>query len=133
MGLKYELNKKKDNEFFLIQGYKKARFFIKIDYSEDWIKTYCLVLPAELIDDYKRFPLYTELLLQNKIESDLTYSIDEEGNVYSENDCPASANYESFKSEYKMAIKGIHIILEKICPKIELTLVDTTMGIREVK
>ena len=133
MELKYASYEKSDNEFILIQGYKGKRFFIKIKCTEEWIYTLCLVLADELIPDYKRFPLYTELLIQNKIQPDLTFSIDNEGNVYSENDSPADTNYQAFKSEYNMAIKGIHIILDEICPKIELNVEDTLMGKKEEK
>ena len=133
MGLKYEPNKENDDEYLLIQGYMEKRFFIKILCSEDWIYTYCLVLGAEMIPDYKRFHLYTEILLQNKFKPDLTYSIDKKGNVYSENDSPAETNFEAFKSEYEAAIKGIKIILDEVCPKIELDVSDTVMVKMEVK
>ena len=111
MGLGY-IEKKDENKLLLANYIDEKYYFVYVLCEEDWIYTNVRLLNGVDIPEDKKEELFRQLLILNKNEKDLTFSLDEEDNVYSENDSPLSTNYLAFKSEYMMTVKGISLFSE---------------------
>jgi hypothetical protein len=133
MNLKFE-ELKKEKRLILLANYNNMKYIVQIankrnaETKKDWICTYVLLLGGESLPSDKKTALFTELLLQNYLVEDLTYSIDLNHNVYSENDSPINTNYDSFKSEFKRSVEGIKIFNEQILSKVGLKMEESVMG-----
>jgi hypothetical protein len=75
--------------------------------ADKWIHVAVLLLGPEEIPKEYREELYGFLLSENWMLDDVTYSMDERGNLYSENDIPEQTNLENFKSELDAVILGL--------------------------
>lgn len=75
--------------------------------ADKWIHVAVLLLRPEEIPQDVREDLYGFLLRENWMLDDVTYSMDEKGNLYSENDIPELTNLENFKSELDAVIFGL--------------------------
>ena len=99
---------KEIHTFRVMWEVEDATFEIRIAIRADkWIHVAVLLLqPDEILDGSKR-ELYEFLLRENWALDDVTYSMDEKGNLYSENDIPEQTNLENFKSELDAVVFGL--------------------------
>ncbi|MHA2208039.1 MAG: YbjN domain-containing protein [Candidatus Thorarchaeota archaeon] len=85
-----------------------TNFEIKITIRADkWIHVAVLLLRPEEVPSENKEDLYGFLLRENWMLDDVTYSMDERGNLYSENDIPEQTNLENFKSELDAVVFGL--------------------------
>ncbi len=75
--------------------------------ADKWIHVAVRLLRPDEIPDKCKLELYDYLLRENWMLDDVTYSMDEKGNLYSENDIPEQTNYENFRSELDAVILGL--------------------------
>ncbi|MFW9786701.1 MAG: hypothetical protein ACFFE2_05715 [Candidatus Thorarchaeota archaeon] len=96
------------NTFKLTWDVDGTPFEIRVAIRADrWIHVAVLLLKPEEIPQEYREELYGLLLRENWMLDDVTYSMDENGNLYSENDIPELTNLENFKSELDAVIFGL--------------------------
>lgn len=96
------------NTFNLRWEVEDTTFDIRVTIRADkWIHVAVRLLRPEEIPDEYRQELYELLLRENWMLDDVTYSMDEKGNLYSENDIPEQTNLENFKSELDAVILGL--------------------------
>ncbi|MHA1867315.1 MAG: hypothetical protein ACTSVB_04610 [Candidatus Heimdallarchaeaceae archaeon] len=121
MELKYQKNEEK-RTFVLPYDINNVKFMVIIlVFPEKWIKIGALILRAEKVTE----EMYLALLQENWNLFEVTYSVDEQGNIFSENDIPHTSNYENFVSEFQAVIFGVINFFEKIAPKFQAKAVDT--------
>lgn len=85
-----------------------TNFEIRITIRADkWIHVAVLLLRPEEVPSENKEDLYGFLLRENWMLDDVTYSMDEKGNLYSENDIPEQTNLENFKSELDAVVFGL--------------------------
>ena len=70
-------------------------------------------IPQELVA-----VVHANLLLANFNLNEVTYSIDPEGNIYSENDLPVDSDLITFKSELGAVVFGYQYFYEQLAPQI---------------
>ncbi|MFX0061000.1 MAG: hypothetical protein ACFFC7_02360 [Candidatus Hermodarchaeota archaeon] len=104
---------------------EEKRFLMRIVATKDFVQTVLLIMEKSQIPADKREKLYFELLRANFYSNDVTYSLDDEGNVYSENDCPLRSDLESFSSELKAVVSSVAHFINEIAPKLGLTVENT--------
>jgi hypothetical protein len=75
--------------------------------ADKWIHVAVLLLRPEEVPSENKEDLYGFLLRENWMLDDVTYSMDERGNLYSENDIPEQTNLENFKSELDAVVFGL--------------------------
>jgi len=96
------------NTFKLAWDVEDSTFEIRVAIRADkWIHVAVLLLRPEEIPQESKEELYGFLLRENWMLDDVTYSMDEKGNLYSENDIPQQTNLENFKSELDAVIFGL--------------------------
>ncbi|MFW9792845.1 MAG: hypothetical protein ACFFEE_00975, partial [Candidatus Thorarchaeota archaeon] len=96
------------NTFKLIWDVEDTTFEIRVAIRADkWIHVAVLLLRPDEIPQENKEELYGFLLRENWMLDDVTYSMDEKGNLYSENDIPEQTNLENFKSELDAVIFGL--------------------------
>lgn len=96
------------NTFKLTWDVEGTSFEIRVTIRADkWIHIAVLLLRPEEIPEESKEDLYRFLLQENWMLDDVTYSMDEKGNLYSENDIPEQTNLENFKSELDAVIFGL--------------------------
>ena len=96
------------NTFDLKWDVEGTAFDIRVAIRADkWIHVAVLLLRPEEIPKETKEELYGFLLRENWMLDDVTYSMDEKGNLYSENDIPEQTNLENFKSELDGVIFGL--------------------------
>ncbi|MFW9993553.1 MAG: hypothetical protein ACFFD4_16025 [Candidatus Odinarchaeota archaeon] len=86
-----------------------------------WIKAAAQILKAEDVPE----GLYRSLLKANWDLFDVTYSIDEKGNVYSENDISSESNYAGFRSEIAAIVFGVRYFFNTVAPKFDIAKKET--------
>ena len=124
MGAKF-IEKQETQTLILAHLIHNKYYHVNIVCEPKWIYTYVLIMNGLDIPEEKKKDIFRELLILNKQEKDLTFSLDEEDNIYSENDSPYNTDYEAFKSEYIMTVKGIELFIEKVAKKFGLEMFDT--------
>ncbi len=103
----FELEEDK-NTFKLLWDVEGTNFEIRITVRADkWILVAVLLLRSDEIPAESKEDLYGFLLHENWQLDDVTYSMDEKGNLYSENDIPEQTNLENFKSELDAVVFGL--------------------------
>lgn len=96
------------NTFDLKWDVEGTTFDVRIAIRADkWIHVAVRLLRLEEIPQESKEELYGFLLRENWMLDDVTYSMDERGNLYSENDIPEQTNLENFKSELDAVIFGL--------------------------
>ncbi len=96
------------NTFDLKWDVEGTTFDIRVAIRADkWIHVAVRLLRPEEIPQESKEELYGFLLRENWMLDDVTYSMDERGNLYSENDIPEQTNLENFKSELDAVIFGL--------------------------
>jgi hypothetical protein len=94
--------------FKLMWDVEGTNFEIRITIRADkWIHAAVLLLGPEEVPSANKEELYGFLLRENWMLDDVTYSMDEKGNLYSENDIPEQTNLENFKSELDAVVFGL--------------------------
>ena len=94
--------------FHLKWDVEGTNFDVRITIRADrWILVAVLLLRPDEIPAESREDLYGFLLRENWMLDDVTYSMDEKGNLYSENDIPEQSNLENFKSELDAVVFGL--------------------------
>jgi hypothetical protein len=94
--------------FHLKWDVEDTSFDVRITIRADrWILVAVLLLRPDEIPAESREDLYGFLLQENWMLDDVTYSMDEKGNLYSENDVPEQSNLENFKSELDAVVFGL--------------------------
>ncbi|MFX1534210.1 MAG: hypothetical protein ACFFDI_08325 [Promethearchaeota archaeon] len=123
---KMDLDYEEDQDSLILPWLiEEKRFLMRIVTTEDFVQTVLLIMEKDQIPANKREQLYFELLKANFYSNDVTYSLDDEGNVYSENDCPLRSDLESFSSELKAIVSSVAHFINGIAPKIGLIVEDT--------
>jgi hypothetical protein len=85
-----------------------TNFEIRVTIRADkWIHVAVLLLRPEEVPAESKEDLYGFLLRENWMLDDVTYSMDEKGNLYSENDIPEQTNLGNFKSELDAVVFGL--------------------------
>jgi hypothetical protein len=103
----FELEEDK-NTFKVLWDVEGTNFEVRITVRADkWILVAVLLLRPDEIPAESREDLYGFLLRENWQLDDVTYSMDEKGNLYSENDIPEQTNLENFKSELDAVVFGL--------------------------
>ncbi len=74
---------------------------------DGWIQILAPLVKAEHVLPQIRENLYAELLKENWRLDDVTYSMDEEGNLYAENDVPAHSNLGNFLTELNAVVYAV--------------------------
>jgi hypothetical protein len=96
------------NTFKLEWDVEDSTFEIRVAIRADkWIHVAVLLLRSEEIPQESKEELYGFMLRENWMLDDVTYSMDENGNLYSENDIPEQTNLDNFKSELDAVIFGL--------------------------
>ncbi|MFW9922557.1 MAG: YbjN domain-containing protein [Candidatus Thorarchaeota archaeon] len=93
-------------------------FNVRIVVAEEWMQLFCLILQANDIPEELVAAVHANLLLANFNLNEVTFSIDPEGNIYSENDLPVDSDLVTFKSELGAVVFGYQFFYEQIAPKI---------------
>lgn len=120
MSLKYELDE--ENQTFKliykVNGQPLNAFIVaRLD---GWIKIRVLLADINDIPVDNRQPFMMDLLQQNFINDDVTFSMDHEGKVYSENDMQKTSNLDGFYTELNAVIYGATLFIKSIAPKYNL-------------
>jgi len=89
--------------------------------TEDWFHLKCLLmfhdsLPQKTED---RIMLWEDLLFANFIYPELTYSIDEDKNLFVEADTPANTTLDYFLMEFSSIALGIDHFYNELIPKLD--------------
>ncbi|MFX1367373.1 MAG: YbjN domain-containing protein [Promethearchaeota archaeon] len=107
LGVSFEIEEEK-NTFKVLWDVEGVNFEIRITVRADrWILVSVLLLRPNEIPAESKEDLYGFLLHENWQLDDVTYSMDEKGNLYSENDIPELTNLENFKSELDAVVFGL--------------------------
>ncbi|MFX1513029.1 MAG: hypothetical protein ACFFCQ_10615 [Promethearchaeota archaeon] len=121
MELRYSHNEEM-NLFYLPYDISGTKFAVQIGvFDEKWIKIAALIVQADMIPK----GLLRALLNANWHLFDVTYSIDDNGNVFSENDVPVDSNFENFRSEFGAVVFGVTHFFDTIANKLNVEQQDT--------
>jgi len=93
-------------------------FNVRIVVAPEWMQLFCQVIPANEVPEELVSSIHAHLLLANFNLNEVTFSIDPEGNIYSENDLPADSDLITFKSELGAVVFGYQYFFEQLAPKI---------------
>ncbi|MHA1309315.1 MAG: hypothetical protein ACTSQO_00180 [Candidatus Helarchaeota archaeon] len=108
---------------------KVINFLVDTRIGSKWIETKCLLLFKKSISDMLEIEpiLHKKILEANFNYAEITFSIDNEGNIYAEADQPLDTDFANFKSEYGSIVFAIDLFFNKIIPSIsnEIKKVDT--------
>ena len=118
MGLNHAYNKEL-NLFHLPYTIDGNQFSVVVGVFPDanWLKIAALIVTAEFVPK----GLYEELLKEMWTLFEVTYSVDENGNIFSENDIPFSSNFENFQSEFQAVVFGVTHFFKVIAPKFKIS------------
>ncbi len=120
MKLKFAESKFED-EFALPFDIEGTQFLVRIFVLGEWVKVAALVVPAEFVPE----GLHRALLKANWDLFDVTYSVDEAGNIFSENDIPSASNFENFESEFNAVVAGVLYFFKAIANEFSVSRRDT--------
>ncbi|MHA1813915.1 MAG: hypothetical protein DRO73_01315 [Candidatus Thorarchaeota archaeon] len=83
----------------------------------EWIKVRVRLGRIDKIPEENQLSVLREMLVQNFELDDVTFSMDDNGVLYSENDIPRSSNLENFHSEMTAVVLGSLTFVREIGPK----------------
>lgn len=87
--------------------------------TKNWILAKTCLMFFETVPDPEIFHLMCiEMLKANFEYPEVTYSVDDEGNMYIEADMPSSTTFENFESEFNSILFGTLHFYNVICPSI---------------
>ena len=105
-------------EIMLPYKIDERTFNVRIVVAPEWMQLFCMILAANEVPQELVGAIHANLLLANFNLNEVTYSIDPEGNIYSENDIPVDSDLVTFKSELGAVVFGYQYFYEQIAPKI---------------
>ena len=105
-------------EIMLPYKIDERTFNVRIVVAPEWMQLFCMILAANEVPQELVGAIHANLLLANFNLNEVTYSIDPEGNIYSENDIPVESDLVTFKSELGAVVFGYQYFYEQIAPKI---------------
>lgn len=106
------------SEIMLPYKIDERTFNVRIVVAEEWMQLFCQIMPANEVPNDLVNAIHANLLLANFNLNEVTYSIDPEGNIYSENDLPVDSDIITFKSELGAVVFGYQYFYEQLAPKI---------------
>ncbi|MHA1504617.1 MAG: YbjN domain-containing protein, partial [Candidatus Heimdallarchaeota archaeon] len=106
------------SEIMLPYKIDERTFNVRIVVAQEWMQLFCQVLQANEVPQNLVSVIHANLLLANFNLNEVTFSIDPEGNIYSENDIPVDADIVTFKSELGAVVFGYQYFFEKKKKKI---------------
>ncbi|NHJ86407.1 MAG: hypothetical protein FK734_13165 [Asgard group archaeon] len=106
------------SEIMLPYKIDERTFNVRIVVAPEWMQLFCQIMTAGEIPEELVGVIHANLLLANFNLNEVTYSIDPEGNVYSENDLPVDSDLVTFKSELGAVVFGFQYFYEQLAPKI---------------
>ncbi|MHA2273648.1 MAG: hypothetical protein ACXACI_17490 [Candidatus Hodarchaeales archaeon] len=115
MGLKYKLDSKKMT-FSVIYEEGGKNWDIRVFVGKHWIQIAARVAMASELPADKREEILEHVLKANYELNEVTFSMDKDGNLYSENDVPKVSNFENFRSEFTAVPFGIRHWMKNIQP-----------------
>ena len=106
------------SEIMLPYKIDERTFNVRIVVAQEWMQLFCQVLQANEVPQELVGAIHANLLLANFNLNEVTFSIDPEGNIYSENDIPVESDLVTFKSELGAVVFGYQYFFEQLAPKI---------------
>ncbi|MHA1927686.1 MAG: hypothetical protein ACTSV2_03790 [Candidatus Thorarchaeota archaeon] len=88
---------------------------------DGWIKIRVMLANIKDVAEADQFAFTSDLLKQNFENDDVTFSMDETGILYSENDTQKSSNLDNFYTELNAVVFGASLFIKIIAPKYNLT------------
>jgi hypothetical protein len=88
--------------------------------DEKWVQIKCLLMLSKNIPDIPDLEetLHRKLLQANFNFAEVTYSLDEENNIFSEADMPIDTDFTNFKSEFVSVVFAIDYFFKNIVPEV---------------
>jgi len=87
--------------------------------TKDWIMSKTCLMFFETVPEPEIFHLLcVEMLKANFEYPEVTYSVDDEGNMYIEADMPSDTTFENFESEFNSILFGTLHFYNMICPNV---------------
>jgi hypothetical protein len=105
-------------EIMLPYKIEDRTFNVRIVIAPEWMQIFCQILAANEVPSDLVSSVHANLLLGNFTLNEVTFSIDQEGNIYSENDLPVNTDMVTFKSELGAVVFGYQYFFEHLAPKI---------------
>jgi len=105
-------------EIMLPYKIDERTFNVRIVIAPEWMQLFCQIMTANEVPPELVSTIHANLLLGNFNLNEVTYSIDPEGNIYSENDMPVESDIITFKSELGAVVFGYQYFYEQLAPKI---------------
>jgi len=105
-------------EIMLPYKIDERTFNVRIVIAPEWMQLFCQIMAANEIPQELVGTIHANLLLANFNLNEVTFSIDPEGNIYSENDMPIDSDLVTFKSELGAVVFGYQYFFEQLAPKI---------------
>lgn len=106
MQIPFETNEEK-TRFFTDWSIDGTSFKVIINVRVDgWIQITALLMKAEEMPEGRKLEILESLMKNNWELDDVTYSMDENGNIYSENDIPGHSNVQTFLTELNAVVYG---------------------------
>lgn len=86
--------------------------------DEKWVQIKCLLMLSKNIPDIPDLEetLHKKLLQANFNFAEVTYSLDDENNIFSEADMPIDTDFTNFKSEFVSVVFAIDYFFKNIVP-----------------
>ena len=106
------------SEIMLPYKIDERTFNVRIVVAPEWMQLFCQIMPATEVPQELVSAIHANLLLANFNLNEVTFSIDPEGNIYSENDLPVDSDLITFKSELGAVVFGYQYFFEQLAPKI---------------
>ncbi|NHJ49084.1 MAG: hypothetical protein FK733_14955 [Asgard group archaeon] len=106
------------SEIMLPYKIDERTFDVRVVVAEEWMQVFCKIIAANEVPQELVAVVHANLLLANFNLNEVTYSIDPEGNIYSENDLPVDSDLITFKSELGAVVFGYQYFYEQLAPKI---------------
>ncbi|MBD3404611.1 MAG: hypothetical protein GF411_00570 [Candidatus Lokiarchaeota archaeon] len=106
MQIPFETNEDK-TRFFTEWSLDGKSFKVIINVRVDgWIQITALLIESKDIPAERKLEILEHLMKDNWELDDVTYSMDKDGNIYSENDIPGHSNVETFLTELNAVVYG---------------------------
>ena len=106
------------SEIMLPYKIDERTFNVRIVVAAEWMQLFCQVLQANEVPQELVSAIHANLLLANFNLNEVTFSIDPEGNIYSENDIPVDADLSTSTFHIKTGEIGYQYFFEQLAPKI---------------
>jgi len=110
------------NRYSIIYDVEGHRLPVIIEPTKpEWIKIRVRLGEINKIPEANKLGFLREMLYGNFVLDDVTFSMDKDGVMYSENDIPRSSNLENFHSELTAVVLGALTFVREIAPKFDMS------------